>query len=105
MGVPATDVITEPVEAILDHPIDAILDNPKKSLLAGFITVICAYEILADTVNKVLDADLLPTISSLIPQLTVRRTVTFLSPQWLRNTLTLAVGFGIGILGRRRSRR
>jgi hypothetical protein len=103
--VPATDVITQPVEAILDHPVDAILDNPRKSLLAGFIAVICAYEITAETVNQVLDADLMPTASALIKQLTVRRTVTFLSPQWLRNTLTLAAGFVFGILGRKRLRR
>jgi hypothetical protein len=70
------------------------------------IAVFCVYEVLAETVNRSLDIDLLPSITGWVRRWSAVGVARALEPpSWMRNTAMLDLGFMVHVMGTGRRRR
>jgi hypothetical protein len=93
-----------------DDPTGAADRSPRrpsrKTIAGSIVAVFCVYEVLAETVNRFLDIDLLPSTTGWVRRWSARGVVRAMEPPvWMRNTAVLDLGFMVHVLGAGRRRR
>jgi hypothetical protein len=72
--------------------------------ITAAVIALCAYEVLADVVNDLLDADLVPSMRGGLERFSWLRIGRRMVPRWSPQGTVIAVGVVGGALARTRSR-
>jgi hypothetical protein len=89
-----------------DEPTRTPRRPSRKTIAGSVIAVFCIYEVTAETVNRSLDIDLLPSTTGWVRRWSARGVVRAMEPPvWMRNTAMLDLGFMVHVMGTGRRRR
>jgi len=81
-----------------------VVVHAKAHPVMGAVVALCAYEVVADVVNDMLDADLLPSFRHVIERFSWGRVSRALVPRWGPSATVVAGGILAGAAVRARSR-
>lgn len=86
------------------RPVALATTHARAHPLMGAVIVLCAYEVMADVVNDLLDADLLPSMRGGLERFSWLRVGRKMVPRWSPQGTVVAAGVVGGALLRARTR-